>query len=64
MVRSVGLSVLRGVGKMLRAIWRNGCMTVQGLFKSEPGGICVPNSAAAPEDLYSVICQRRMRILA
>ena len=55
LVRSVGLSVVRGVGKKLGAVWRNGCAAVQALLKSEPGGTCAPHSAVAPEDLYSVI---------
>lgn len=38
-------------------------MSVQGLVKSEPGGTCVPNSVVAPEHLYTVIYQRRVRIL-
>lgn len=38
-------------------------MSVQGLVKSEPGGTCVPNSVVAAEHLYTVIYQRRVRIL-
>lgn len=64
LVRSVGFSAVRGVGKKLRTIWRYGCLSVQGLVKSEPGGTCVPNSAVALECLDSVIYQTRVRILA
>lgn len=42
LVRSVGFSAVRAVGKKLWTIWRYGCLSVQRWIKSEPGGTCVP----------------------